>query len=606
MKFTGLSEDLLPPLFPGLPLWQCTPACFYPAAPNDHSSIALFLTASSTSIEDDDGDDEPEPTEQPNTNVQALPITEPTKPADADDGKPDQPAAPGNEPEKPGPEPTKPASPVQNDATPPAAEAPKPPQEPAKPEGQPAGQDGGQPNGNGVGAANNPPAQGGNNQPAQGGNNPPAQGGNNQPQPAQGDAGSPPPVIPPGNNGNGANQGGNQAGGQNQGNGSPQPAAPAPIEFGGQTFTPVVAQPAAGNAGSPQNGQPAGNPAQNQPVPPNSPGQPGAGAAPNHPPVPNAPPQAYVVAGQTLNPGSSLTIPDIGPVVYQTSNGNAILQVGSSTTTLPLPPSPPTAPAAAPLTFDSQTFTPNAAGAYVIASQTLKPGEQITVSGTPISLAAAAGPGGNSVVIGSSTQLLTPTPAPAPLPLTFGTETITPNAQGTYVVAGQTLTPGNPSVTISGTPISLAPGGSSVVVGSSTQQLLSPTTGTAQAAAAGPITIGAETVTPNAQGAYVVAGQTLTPGGSITVSGTAVSLASDGGTAVVGSTTETLKGDGGQAGPTGVGDAIMQGFGGNGGNGDAAQPFEGAAVRTTGGQKGLLGGLMVVMLVVVGAVMGLL
>ena len=49
---------------------------------------------------------------------------------------------------------------------------------------------------------------------------------------------------------------------------------------------------------------------------------------------------------------------------------------------------------------------------------------------------------------------------------------ITPNSQNQYIVAGQTLTPGGPAVTVSGTRVSLPPaGGTDVIVGTSTEGL---------------------------------------------------------------------------------------------------------------------------------------
>jgi hypothetical protein len=48
---------------------------------------------------------------------------------------------------------------------------------------------------------------------------------------------------------------------------------------------------------------------------------------------------------------------------------------------------------------------------------------------------------------------------------------VTANAQSEYVVGGQTLVPGGPGIVISGTTISLAPGATQVVVGSSTAGL---------------------------------------------------------------------------------------------------------------------------------------
>jgi len=93
-----------------------------------------------------------------------------------------------------------------------------------------------------------------------------------------------------------------------------------------------------------------------------------------------------------------------------------------------------------------------------------------------------------------------------------------------------------------------------------------------------PLTIGAQIVTANSLNQYIVGGQTLTPGGVITVSGTRVSLSADETAVVVGSSTE------------GLGGYIIGGFGGSGGNGSnsggngtGTQGFKGGAIKS--GQK---------------------
>ena len=103
------------------------------------------------------------------------------------------------------------------------------------------------------------------------------------------------------------------------------------------------------------------------------------------------------------------------------------------------------------------------------------------------------------------------------------------------MIAGQTLAPGTVA-TVSGTVVSLASNGASTVVGSSVQTLQALVTPSAAA-----LTIGTSRVAPNEQGAYVVAGQTLSPGSAATVSGTVVSLASNGASAIIGSSVQILQ-----------------------------------------------------------------
>ena len=81
----------------------------------------------------------------------------------------------------------------------------------------------------------------------------------------------------------------------------------------------------------------------------------------------------------------------------QTSGGNAVLKVDSSTTTLSSSPTP-----APTVTFDDHTYLADSQGAYIIDNQTLTPGGVVSVSGTYISLA----PNASVVEIGTSTDLL--------------------------------------------------------------------------------------------------------------------------------------------------------------------------------------------------------
>ncbi|OMP83008.1 hypothetical protein BK809_0001199 [Diplodia seriata] len=101
-------------------------------------------------------------------------------------------------------------------------------------------------------------------------------------------------------------------------------------------------------------------------------------------------------------------------------------------------------------------------------------------------------------------------------------------SSNTYVVERKTLTPGG-SITVDGTIISLAPGGTALVVNGVTQTL-----GAGIVTSLPDITVGGTTLSgiAGAGSTYVVEGKTLTPGGSITVDGTIISLA-PGATALV-------------------------------------------------------------------------
>ena len=230
------------------------------------------------------------------------------------------------------------------------------------------------------------------------------------------------------------------------------------------------------------------------------------------------------------------------------------------------------------LTIGTETIRPNSQSQYVVNSQTLNPGGIITISETAVSLAAN---GKSAVIDGITTQLGGPDTI-SPGPLTLGTQVIQPDFQGRFSIDRQVLTRGG-SITVHSTPIFLDTLGSIAVVGSVTENLASSST----MSAAAPLTFGLQTITADSQGRYIVAGQTLTPGGSaITVSGTAISLAAAGSEAFVGTSTERLRGV--------ITSASNAGHGNNGIDGD-----EGASGNGTGGEsshnvsfKGGSGGLL--------------
>jgi hypothetical protein len=245
--------------------------------------------------------------------------------------------------------------------------------------------------------------------------------------------------------------------------------------------------------------------------------------------------------GGTLLPGS-VTVID-GETISLAPSGTAIV-VGGITSVLPqiqnrLPPPL--------LTVGTLTITGNAASQYFFAPQeTLTPGGAITVSGTVISLGSSA----DYLVVGGSTQplpaqtLSRPSALITPPPVTVGNGIYNPvPGSGTsYLIGGSLLTPGG-VITVAGTTVSLALGASYLVVNGATTTLLS-----------GPVitnppllTISTSifTALPGDGTTFVIDGQTLTPGGIITVSGTVISLSPSATALVFGSSgsatqTETL------------------------------------------------------------------
>ena len=181
----------------------------------------------------------------------------------------------------------------------------------------------------------------------------------------------------------------------------------------------------------------------------------------------------FVIGSQTLEPGNAISVS--GTPVSLASDASQLV-VGSSTETMDAQTTVITSEIQG-FSFENQPLTTNSQGQYMIGSQTLQPGDAITVPGTPISLAPDAG----QLVVGSSTESLgehavsgldaqTRAINTQIQDLSLGSQPLTTNSQGQYLIGSQTLSPGN-AITVSGTPISLAPNASQLVVGSSTEGL---------------------------------------------------------------------------------------------------------------------------------------
>ena len=96
---------------------------------------------------------------------------------------------------------------------------------------------------------------------------------------------------------------------------------------------------------------------------------------------------------------------------------------------------------------------------------TLTAGGLVTLGGTPVALA----PSATALIIGSNTIPIGSSPNPPP-PLTVGSQVFTANSATQYIIGSQTLTPGG-VITVSKTRVSLAPGDTAAVVGTSTEGL---------------------------------------------------------------------------------------------------------------------------------------
>ena len=253
----------------------------------------------------------------------------------------------------------------------------------------------------------------------------------------------------------------------------------------------------------------------------------------------------YVVSGRTLHPGIGITVSGT-PILLDPSV--TALVVGTHTTAL-------TAAAALPrLMIGSQTLTADSLSHYSINGQLLTPGGAFTLSGTSISLV----PSATALVIASRTM---PLIAVTALPLiTFSSQTIAPDSAGAYQVSGQSLTPGG-AITVSGTPISLAPSATALIINSITTPLDS---ALVSAPALPPLTLGSHTFFADSSRGYQIMGHTLTPGGAITVSGIPISLAPSATALIVGTSTEILPPPSSTA--PGLGELINSAFGHIGGS----------------------------------------
>ena len=241
-----------------------------------------------------------------------------------------------------------------------------------------------------------------------------------------------------------------------------------------------------------------------------------------------------VIDSHTLRTNSHIVIASHTIALDPSATDNHIL-VNDEPTSLPALGTPkPTAgtfPELPSLTVAGQTLTHNSAGGLMIGSHILVPGgHAITISGTSISIAPAS-----QITVDGSTIALSPA-APTTIPnVVVGGHRITENEAGDLVIASTTLQPGSAAITVSNTPISLAPSATQLVVGSSTIPLLKAT----QAPA---ITFKGQTITADSASQYVIAGQTLTPGGVVTVSGTPLSLDPAESRMMIGSSTIALSG----------------------------------------------------------------
>ena len=180
-------------------------------------------------------------------------------------------------------------------------------------------------------------------------------------------------------------------------------------------------------------------------------------------------------------------------------------------------------------TIGGIAYSVDSSSRLVIHDKTLPPGSSATVQGKSIAFL----PGGDGVVLGSSTQKFA---APAlqtsfEAVMTYGGSTYTIGSRSEIAIEGQTLTPGK-TIMVQGTPIAYAANGNGVVVGTSTQQLSIITPSPNQLEV---MTLAGSTYTLGSLSELIIQGQTLTPGGTITIQGTPIAYPSSNAVRVGGS-----------------------------------------------------------------------
>jgi hypothetical protein len=174
--------------------------------------------------------------------------------------------------------------------------------------------------------------------------------------------------------------------------------------------------------------------------------------------------------------------------------------------------------------------------AVVIGYQTLTQGESTMINGIPVVVPSDGG--GTRIIVGGTTVAINNEPTGAPV-LTVGRNIVTANQQGQFIVGTETLKPGGPAITVDGSTLSLGPSGTIAIVNGVTQTLANAPFITAPPV----ITVGDRVISATLIGGttqYVLGDQTLAPGNIVTVDGTTYSIPSADGRIVVNGVTSTL------------------------------------------------------------------
>lgn len=323
-----------------------------------------------------------------------------------------------------------------------------------------------------------------------------------------------------------------------------------------------------------------------------------------------APSSGYILASKTVFPGSPVTVSGLRVALNTDIAGSSHLVIGTSTTEIV------TSLMQLPVIINSMTLIPNVAPAYNIDGSNLMKLGEMTVSGIRVALTTNAA-GQDVVVVGSSTRVvgcdITSIPGPEPIEdptdseisasppspgrplLEFNGHTFDTDANGAYVIASQTLVPGK-SITVENTPILLATSSSELLIGTSIINSTQPTNPSMtnaqskdpgqqaasvettsddpsiQASDTNPLTtsqptpnellINGDTIIALSTSGLLIRSQTLTPGETITVSGTAMALDLDASETALVIAGSTITAGGADSTPTsiGLGAFIMSAF----------------------------------------------
>jgi len=214
------------------------------------------------------------------------------------------------------------------------------------------------------------------------------------------------------------------------------------------------------------------------------------------------------VAGQTFVPGNQATVS--GAVVSVGTN-NVIVDGTTHAYSLKSSETPN------PLLIGGNNAQRVSGGGLVVASQTITPGSQATISGVVVSV------GASNVVVDGTLHVLTPTASELPSPLLIGGQTALKAPDGAFIVGSQTVTQGG-QATISGHIISV--GSSELVVDASTHSSPPNTVGSDSFGTPKPLSIAGYAVQKAPDGAFIVGSQTVTQGSQATISGHIISVGS--------------------------------------------------------------------------------